>query len=68
MATIPSSEQVYDERGNVRPAGTPGARPMSYKQRVEIAARLAAEAATPGDDSAEDPKKQTKTEGRSSTR
>lgn len=32
--------QVYDERGNVRPVGTPGARPMTYAERVEIAAAL----------------------------
>ena len=31
---------VYDERGNVRPRGTKGAKPMSYAQRVELAARL----------------------------
>lgn len=68
MATIPSTEPVYDERGNVRPHGTPGAKPMTYAQRVALAGRLAAEAAVEGDASAEDPKKQTKTEGRSSTR
>ena len=33
---------VYDERGNVRPHGTEGARPMSYAERVKIAERLAA--------------------------
>ncbi|MBS2939584.1 hypothetical protein KDN32_17735 [Nocardioides sp. J2M5] len=33
---------VYDERGNVRPRGTEGARPMSYAERVEIARRIAA--------------------------
>ena len=32
---------VYDERGNVRPRGTEGARPMTYEERVEIAKRLA---------------------------
>ncbi|MGL5929947.1 MAG: hypothetical protein ACRCY8_13515 [Dermatophilaceae bacterium] len=32
---------VYDERGNVRPYGYPGARPLSYNERVRIAARLA---------------------------
>ena len=33
---------VYDERGNVRPRGTKGARPMSYAERVAIATRIAA--------------------------
>lgn len=33
---------VYDERGNVRPRGTKGARPMTYAERVEIARRIAA--------------------------
>lgn len=33
---------VYDERGNVRPRGTEGARPMTYEERVEIAKRIAA--------------------------
>lgn len=33
---------VYDERGNVRPHGTPGARPMTYAERMAIAERLAA--------------------------
>ena len=33
---------VYDERGNVRPRGTEGARPMTYAERVEIARRIAA--------------------------
>jgi hypothetical protein len=32
---------VYDERGNVRPRGTKGAKPMTYAQRVAIAERLA---------------------------
>lgn len=32
---------VYDERGNVRPRGTKGAKPMTYEQRVAIAKRLA---------------------------
>lgn len=36
------SPPVYDERGNVRPRGTPGARTMTYAERVEIAKRLAA--------------------------
>lgn len=31
---------VYDERGNVRPRGTEGARPMTFEERVEIAERL----------------------------
>lgn len=31
---------VYDERGNVRPRGTPGATPMTKAERVKIAARL----------------------------
>lgn len=31
---------VYDERGNVRPRGTPGAQPMTKAERVKIAARL----------------------------
>ncbi|MBD3782449.1 MAG: hypothetical protein IE926_05745 [Micrococcales bacterium] len=34
---------VYDERGNVRPRGTPGAKAMTYAQRVAIAKRLAAQ-------------------------
>ncbi len=33
---------VYDERGNVRPHGTKGARPMSYDERVAIAKKLGA--------------------------
>lgn len=32
---------VYDERGNVRPRGTEGARPMTYEERVKIAKALA---------------------------
>lgn len=32
---------VYDERGNVRPRGTPGARPMTKAERTDIARRLA---------------------------
>lgn len=36
-----ATEPVYDERGNVRPRGTEGARPMSYEERVAIAQRLA---------------------------
>jgi hypothetical protein len=32
---------VYDERGNVRPRGTKGAKPMTYAERVAIAQRLA---------------------------
>ena len=32
---------VYDERGNVRPRGTPGARPMTKAERVKIARALA---------------------------
>lgn len=32
---------VYDARGNVRPRGTKGARPMTYAERVKIAERLA---------------------------
>ena len=32
---------VYDERGNVRPRGTPGARPMTKDERKRIAAALA---------------------------
>jgi multidrug efflux pump subunit AcrA (membrane-fusion protein) len=32
---------VYDERGNVRPRGTKGARSMTYAERVKIAKRLA---------------------------
>ena len=31
---------VYDERGNVRPRGTKGAKPMTHAQRVAIAERL----------------------------
>lgn len=33
---------VYDKRGNVRPRGTKGARPMSYAERVAIAKRITA--------------------------
>lgn len=33
---------VYDARGNVRPHGTEGARPMTYEERVEIARRIEA--------------------------
>lgn len=36
-----AGEPVYDARGNVRPHGTRGARPMTYAERVEIAGRLA---------------------------
>jgi hypothetical protein len=32
---------VYDERGNVRPRGTPGAKPMTKAERIKIAKRLA---------------------------
>jgi hypothetical protein len=32
---------VYDERGNVRPRGTPGAKPMTKAERTDIARRLA---------------------------
>lgn len=35
---------VYDERGNVRPRGTKGARPMTYDERREIARKLADDA------------------------
>lgn len=31
---------VYDKRGNVRPRGTEGARPMTFNERARIAARL----------------------------
>lgn len=31
---------VYDERGNVRPHGTPGARYMTKDERIEIARKL----------------------------
>lgn len=31
---------VYDKRGNVRPRGTEGAKPMTLAQRKAIAARL----------------------------
>lgn len=31
---------VYDERGNVRPRGTKGAKPMTYAERVAIAKRI----------------------------
>lgn len=34
---------VYDDRGNVRPRGTEGARPMSYAERVAIATQSAKE-------------------------
>lgn len=33
-------EQVYGDRGNVRPYGTPGAKPMTYDERVAIAVAL----------------------------
>lgn len=32
---------VYDERGNVRPKGTPGARRMTHAERAAIAQALA---------------------------
>lgn len=35
---------VYDERGNVRPRGTKGARPMSFAERAAIAQGIKAEA------------------------
>lgn len=35
---------VYDERGNVRPRGTKGARPMTYAERVKIAKQIQDEA------------------------
>lgn len=43
--TAPKAEEVddrpvYDKRGNVRPHGTPGARPMTYAERVRIAKKL----------------------------
>lgn len=38
---IKEEPPVYDERGNVRPRGTKGAKPMTYEQRVKIAQRLA---------------------------
>lgn len=41
-------EPVYDSRGNVRPRGTPGAKPMTFAQRKAIAKRLAS--ATRSDD------------------
>ena len=31
---------VYDERGNVRPRGTEGARPMDYDERVDVAEQV----------------------------
>ena len=37
---VPRDAPVYDDRGNVRPHGTPGARPMTYAERVEIAKKL----------------------------
>lgn len=40
-----TDEPVYDERGNVRPRGTEGARPMSYDERVAIAQGIKDEAA-----------------------
>lgn len=41
LAASKISPPEYDERGNVRPRGTPGARPMTYDERVKIAKRLA---------------------------
>lgn len=38
---------VYDERGNVRPRGTKGAKPMTKAQREAIAATLRAEVEDP---------------------
>lgn len=40
MGAPEESAPVYDERGNVRPRGTAGARPMSYEERVEVARRI----------------------------
>lgn len=37
----PDDRPVYDKRGNVRPRGTPGARPMTLAQRKAIARKLA---------------------------
>lgn len=36
----PADPPVYDERGNVRPRGTKGARPMTLAQRKAIARKL----------------------------
>lgn len=41
-ATAKQAAPVYDSRGNVRPRGTKGARPMTYEERVKIAKRLTA--------------------------
>jgi hypothetical protein len=38
----PPDPPVYDERGNVRPRGTPGAVPMTKAKRIKIARALAA--------------------------
>lgn len=38
---------VYDERGNVRPRGTKGAKPMTFDERKRIAAKVQAEATAP---------------------
>lgn len=37
---VEQQEPVYDERGNVRPHGTKGAKPMTFAQRKAIAERL----------------------------
>jgi hypothetical protein len=41
MNELADDAPFYDDRGNVRPRGTKGARPRSYEERVEIAQRLA---------------------------
>lgn len=41
-ADVESDPPVYDERGNVRPRGTEGARPMTFEERVAIAKKLGA--------------------------
>lgn len=41
---------VYDERGNVRPRGTEGARPMSFEERVAIAKKLGSGGEVAGDE------------------
>lgn len=37
MTEAQPEEPVYDDRGNVRPRGTKGARPMTFEERVAVA-------------------------------
>lgn len=41
-ADVEPDPPVYDERGNVRPRGTEGAKPMTFAERVAIAKKLGA--------------------------